>query len=395
MHTESKESQRAAYGMQRTGGQAQRTGAPYKRASHANWLRLALVLGLFLSFGAGHAQVAMRQMQAGDMPITLLYPTAAVAQTVERGPWTLQVAMNAPLLAVPSPEKRRLVVLSHGTAGSPSPDYDLALTLVRAGFVVAQPLHRADNYLDFSKAGPESWRTRPSDVIEIIDAVAKDTALATQVNTQRVGVHGMSAGGVTGLALAGAQWRMLDLVQHCARNLEDDIGFCLNGLGDKPVQQAMRKAQFMAAKALPEDRAPESMKVLEGGRGGSSSSAAADPRPDLRVAAVSLAVPLAAIFTAESLARIAIPVGLTTAGNDGVLAPRYHSERVLDYCKTCRRLSAHPGAGHFDWLSPWPADVAQTVAATQMRGGLPNPQFTPAERQKAFDAIAVFFAQTL
>jgi len=113
------------------------------------------------------------------------------------------------------------------------------------------------------------------------------------------------------------------------------------------------------------------------------------------VAAVSLAVPVAAIFTAESLARIAIPVGLTTAGNDGVLAPRYHSERVLDYCKTCRRLSAHPSAGHFDWLSPWPVDVAQTLAATQMRGGLPNPQFSPAERQKAFDAIAVFFAQTL
>ena len=395
MHTKSKEYQRTACGMQGTGGLAQRAEAQHTKPKRANWPRLALVLGLYLCGGAGQAQVAMREMQSGNMPITLLYPTAAVAQTVERGPWTLQVAMNAPLLALPSPEKRRLVVLSHGTAGSQLPDYDLALTLVRAGFVVAQPLHRGDNYRDFSKAGPESWRTRPSDVIDTLDAVAHDPALATQVNTQRVGVHGMSAGGVTGLALAGAQWRMLDLVQHCARNLEDDIGFCLNGLGDKPVQQAMRKAQFMAAKALSEDRAPESMKVLEGGRGGSSSSAAADPRPDARVAAVSLAVPVAAIFTAESLARIAIPVGLTTAGNDGVLAPRYHSERVLDYCKTCRRLSAHPSAGHFDWLSPWPAAVAQTVAATQMRGGLPNPQFTPAERQKAFDAIAVFFAQTL
>ena len=350
------------------------------------------MVSYFMVVGAADAQVAMRQIQSGDMPITLLYPTAAAAQAVERGPFALQVAMNAPLLALPTRVKRSLVVLSHGTAGSPLPDYDLALTLVRAGFVVAQPLHRGDNYLEFSKAGPESWRTRPSDVIETIDAVAKDPALATQVNTQRVGVHGMSAGGVTGLALAGAQWRMLDLVRHCARNLEDDIGFCLNGLGDKPVQQAMRKAQFMAAKALSEDRAPETMKVLEGGRG---SSGAADPRPDLRVAAVSLAVPVGALFTAESLARIAIPVGLTTAGNDGVLAPRYHSERVLDYCKTCRRLSAHPSAGHFDWLSPWPVDVAQTVAATQMRGGLPNPQFTPAERQKAFDAIAVFFAQTL
>ena len=129
--------------------------------------------------------------------------------------------------------------------------------------------------------------------------------------------------------------------------------------------------------------------------GGGHGSGAADPRPDPRVAAVSLAVPLGAFFSAESLARIAIPVGLTTAGNDLVLVPRFHSERVLELCKTCRRLSSHPSAGHFDWLSPWPVAVAQTVAATQMRGGLPNAQFTPAERQKAFDAIAAFFAQTL
>ena len=48
-----------------------------------------------------------------------------------------------------------------------------------------------------------------------------------------------------------------------------------------------------------------------------------------------------------------------------------------------------------DWLSPWPASVAQTVAATQMRGGLPKPEFTDADRQKAFDQIAVFFKQKL
>ena len=129
--------------------------------------------------------------------------------------------------------------------------------------------------------------------------------------------------------------------------------------------------------------------------GGGHGSGAADPQPDPRMAAVSLAVPVGAFFSAESLARVSIPVGLTKAGNDLVLVPRFHSERVLELCKTCRRLSSHPSAGHFDWLSPWPVAVAQTVAATQMRGGLPNAQFTPAERQKAFDAIAAFFAQTL
>ena len=340
---------------------------------------------------ASQAQVGMRQIQSGDMPITLVYPTEAVAQAVAKGPFTLHAALNA-APAPTAPGSRKLVVLSHGTAGSQEPDFQLAATLAKAGFVVAQPLHRGDNFRDFSQAGPESWKTRPQDVRETITAVSRDAVLGAQINTQQVGVHGMSAGGVTGLALAGAQWRMLNLIQHCAQNLDEDIGFCLNGLAQHPLQQQLRKSQFALARMLSETTAPSSLKALQGGR---SAHESPDPRPDPRVAAVSLLVPVSAIFTPDSLARITIPVGLTTAGNDGVLAPRFHSQHVLKHCTTCRLLSDHTQAGHFDWLSPWPASVAQPVAATQTRGGLPNPAFSDAARQKAFGQIALFFKQTL
>jgi predicted dienelactone hydrolase len=273
-------------------------------------------------------------------------------------------------------------VLSHGNAGSALPDHALAATLARAGFVVAQPEHRGDNWQDFSRAGPESWKTRPQDVRDAIDAVAQDPELAPLVDTRRIGVHGMSAGGVTGLALAGAQWRMLDLSRHCAQHLDDDIGFCLNGLAGHTWPQLVRKAQFTMARVLTEDNAPIALKTRHGGKDAQTTQ---DPRPDPRVAAVSLNVPVGAIFTAESLARITIPVGLTTAGNDGVLAPRFHSGHVLKHCKTCTTLSEHLIAGHFDWLSPWPARMAQSVAATQIRGGMPNPAFSDTARQNAFD----------
>lgn len=363
--------------------------------------RLAYAFTL-LAASASQAQVTsvgMRQIQSGGMPITLVYPTAAVAQNVTYGAFTVPIASNAAPLPAPSlaaSGKRALIVLSHGTAGSALPDHTLAATLARAGFVVAQPEHRGDNWQDFSRAGPESWKTRPQDVSETIDAVARDPALAPLVDTRRVGVHGMSAGGVTGLVLAGAQWRMLNLIQHCAQNLDEDIGFCLNGLAQHPVQQTLRKGQFAMGRMLTETSAPSSFTTLHGG---ASPTAATDPRPDTRVAAVSLGVPVGVIFTAESLLRIRIPVGLTTAGQDGVLVPRFHSQHVLRHCKTCTTLSNHPQAGHFDWLSPWPwpwpNSVAQTVAATQVRGGLPNPDFSPEERQKAFEQIALFFKQKL
>ena len=337
---------------------------------------------------ASHAQVGMRQIQSGDMPITVLYPTAAAAQPVRQGAFTLQVAQNSVPLAA-SKGQWSLIVLSHGSAGSALPDHALAATLVRAGFVVAQPQHRGDNWQDFSRAGPDSWQTRPQDVIETIDAVARDSVLGPLVRTDRVGVHGMSAGGVTALALAGGQWRMVDVIRHCAQFLEEDIGFCLNGLARHPVLQQIRRAQFAMSQKMPEKLLPDAMRTLHGG------TDKADPRLDPRIAAVSLLVPVGAIFTPESLARIRIPAGLTQADGDEVLLPRFHSGYVLRHCTSCRSLSRHKNAGHFDWLSPWPTGLAQAVAATQIRGGLPHAAFSSAQRQSAFDRIADFFEQTL
>jgi predicted dienelactone hydrolase len=336
----------------------------------------------------------MRQIQSNGMPITLVYPTAAAAQAVTYGAFTVQIASNAAPLPADSTAasgKRALIVLSHGTAGSALPEHTLAATLARAGFVVAQPEHRGDNWQDSSRAGSHSWKTRPQDVSETIDTVARDPALAPLVDTRRVGVHGMSAGGVTGLVLAGAQWQMMNLINHCAQNLDEDVGFCLNGLGQRPELQTQRRRQFDMARGAPAQYMPANLKVAHGGHGVEVS----DPRPDPRIAAVSLAVPVGVIFTPESLARIRIPVALSTSGDDGVLLPRFHSQHVLKHCTHCTRLSDHPQAGHFDWLSPWPAGIAQTVAATQMRDGLPKPEFTDEDRQKAFDQIAVFFKQKL
>jgi predicted dienelactone hydrolase len=349
-------------------------------------IRLRWTLLCLLLTGLANAQTGQRQMGPADMPIRVLYPTTQANQTLRSGPFEVEAAPDAP----PLPGTRLLIVLSHGTAGSALADHALAATLVRAGFVVAQPQHRGDNFRDFSQAGPSSWQSRPHDVSETIDAVARDAVLGPLLRTDRVGVHGMSAGGITGLALAGAQWRLLDLVRHCDQHLDEDIGFCLHGLAQHPVQQQLRRAQYTLTRHIPEQHLPSAMRTPHGGR-----DTGDDPRPDPRVAAVSLLVPLGAIFTPESLARIRIPVGLTVAEADEVLVPLFHSQHVLRHCTTCTVLSSHAGTGHFDWLWPWPESVARQVANTQMRGGLPHAACTPTQRQSAFTHIATFFQQQL
>jgi predicted dienelactone hydrolase len=310
------------------------------------------------------AQTGMTQIKAGDLPVTLVYPTAAPNRPNTFGPFALDVALGA----APMRGNGRLVVLSHGTGGSPLTDHDLAHALAAAGFVVAQPQHRGDNFRDTSLSGPESWKLRPQEVSRAIDAVLADPRFAPLVDGKRVGVHGMSAGGLTGLALAGGQWSVASVVQHCAAHQVDDAGFCFYGVRNA-AEREQRAASYTRATL------PEGAQTLLGG--------ATDPR----IAAVAVTVPVGAIFTAESLAAIKMPVGIVEATADKVLLPAFHSGRVLAQCGQCRALGAIQGAGHFDVLSPLPALIASQIGA--------NPAFDRALLPESDKRIAAFFQQTL
>jgi predicted dienelactone hydrolase len=329
----------------------------------------------------------MSHIQTGSLPITLVYPTEAVASPVSIGSFVLNVARDAQPLA----KIHRLVVLSHGSGGSATSDHGIASALSRAGYVVAQPLHAGDNFRDASKAGPAAFQTRPAEVSQVIDALSKHPQWSARLALDQVGVHGMSAGGVTGLTLAGAQWRTLNLVQHCNRVQEADVGFCYLGAISGTAREE-RAASFKRAHNVPEVFLPSEIKALHGGL--TPTAEKPEVRPDPRVAAVTLSVPLAAIFSAESLARIKIPLGLVTAKNDQVLVPRFHSDHVLTHCKSCKQLADLP-AEHFDLLSPWPETVAREVAATQVRGGLPTPGFDAKLRDAAFAQIVQFHLKHL
>jgi predicted dienelactone hydrolase len=352
------------------------------------WGKVALTL-LCAGLQTVQAQVGLTELQADSLPITLVYPTAEPSAELRRGSFLLKVAPGAPLLPRTQGEPpRKVVVLSHGTAGSPLSDHDLAATLARAGFVVAQPLHRGDNYLDASLAGPESWRLRPAEVTRTLDALAAHPTWGPQLSLERVGVHGMSAGGATALVMAGANWRVLDLVHHCQKYADEDPGFCFNGLAD-PSQQRARRELYERARAVPEVFLPGTLTAVHGTRQGASGL------PDPRVAAVTVAVPVVALFTDENLKHIRVPVGVISAGCDSMLLPRFHSDRLLKHCLRCRTLSHLQGAGHMDLLGPWPADVAAAVANKQARGGWPEPGFDPVLRQAGFDAVAEFFRREL
>ena len=274
-------------------------------------------------------------------PITVWYPSDALETTRTRGPFVLSAAWDG----APIRGNGGLVILSHGSGGSAMLYHDMARVLVEAGFVVAAPEHQGDNWRDQTKTGPDSWKLRPAEVSSAIDLVQGEPRFAPLVNRDKVGVYGMSAGGLTALEFAGATWSLNRLVKHCADHLEEDTGFCAfrEMVGGKLDQEMMGrlKTQF-----------------VEGAKSGMVDSREYGHQ-DGRVKAVVAAVPVAAVIDPASLRALRASTGLISADKDQVLAPRWHVLAVEATCFSCTAIGTVKGGGHMSILSPLPDEIVR------------------------------------
>lgn len=326
---------------------------------------------------AASAATGMTELPAppGTSPVTLYYPTDATPAAIQRGPFTLHVAQNAP----PARGNGRLVVLSHGTGGAFEPEAGLAEVLVAAGFTVAMPEHAGDNWHDHSAAGLVSFRHRPQEISQAIDAVAADARFAPLLDFKRVGMYGMSAGGFTALVMAGGQWSPARLVQHCRAHLEEDFSACF------PMPVALTGGMFDGVKLwLARGWLWFNRRMAD--------QAAPEHWDDPRIAAVVAAVPHATAFDMSTLAHPRVPLGLVRAGRDIWLVPRWHIDAVRAACKDCVLIADMPEAGHGSILAPIPPGVLPEDVARLM--GDP-PGFDRGTLPGVYAAIAHFFSDNL
>ena len=267
-------------------------------------------------------------------PVTVFYPSSGEEKALKRGPFTLDLASNG----APVRGNARLVVVSHGSGGSPWVHSDLARALVESGFVVAVPQHRGDNYQDMRDVGPESWKRRPAEVSRAIDAVAQDPRFAPLLALDKVGVFGMSAGGHTALSLAGGRWSPARFKEHCEAHIAEDFYSCV-GLTTRLNGDFLDGFKKNIALAVIRWRFDDATWYTY---------------TDPRIAAIVAGVPYAADFDMGSLAAPRVPLALVTAREDKWLLPRFHSDRVLKTCSACERLVDLPNGGHGALLSPFP-----------------------------------------
>ena len=335
--------------------------------------RLVLLFVLVLWAGRTEASVGLTEIPGkdGDGPVTVFYPSSSDAQPFKRGPFTLQVAWEG----TPVRGNGRLIVISHGSGGSPMVHSDLARSLVEDGFVVAMPEHKGDNFKDHSTPGPPSWRRRPAEVSRAIDAVGADARFEPLLALDKVGMYGMSAGGHTALSLAGGRWSPAHLKELCEAHIREAFQSCV-GLTTR-----------LRGNFLDGPKETLALWVIRYRLADATWQTYIDPR----IAAIVAGVPFAADFDMPSLSEPRVPLGLVTVGRDTWLVPRFHSDAVLNVCKTCERVADIPDGGHGALISPLPPGLSGLL------GELMNdsPGFDRATLPEIDHKISAFFKKHL
>jgi predicted dienelactone hydrolase len=225
-----------------------------------------------------------------------------------------------------------------------------------------------------SDIGPASWRRRPAELSRTIDAVLADARFGPLLAADKVGVWGMSAGGMTALVHAGGRWSPAAFLRHCEAHLAQDFPACA---GYARLRGDASDVERLAAAS------------------GWLRQLPADPQwyshQDPRVAAVLAVVPLAAPLDPASLVKPRVPLGIVRVGQDLWLAPAFHVNAVLRACASCELVADLPTAGHGSFLSPPPPGL-QGVAA-ELLGDPPG--FDRALVAPAYGRMVDFFRQKL
>ncbi len=250
-------------------------------------------------------------------PTLIMYPTDSPERPEKLGPYVLSVAMNAPVAAGVFP----LVVISHGSGGSPMSHRTLAAHLAQNGFVVAMPEHPGNNRNNNKLADTiANLTSRPRHIRAVIDWAFASGAFGSSLLPEKVAIIGHSMGGYTALAVTG--------------------GIPTSFPRESP------------------DREPRQIEVD------------ADPR----VKALVLLAPATPWFMAAGALRgVRIPILLWTAEKDEH-TPAFHGDIVKagvpDQALVEHRIADN--AEHFSFLSPFPESMT-------------NPGFAPSQDPGGFD----------
>lgn len=292
--------------------------------------KFSIACALVIAVDAHAFNVGMMQMQtagADPIPLAVWYPSDAPEQEWDAGPYHLHATQNAPI-AASKETKHSLIILSHGSGGGELGHADLAEALARRGYIVAAGRHLGDSYdQPQGRGGDLQTVGRPWQIVRILDTVLHDPRFAPQIDPERIGMAGFSAGGYTTLVMAGATPKFSLHAEHCKLH-EDDRELCPTG------------ANSTRAISRPDWQLPQ----------------------DHRIRAAVAMAPLSIMFDAQGLSGIRIPLRVYKAQDDELLRNEWNTDRILALMPATVERGTLPG-GHYVFLAPCTDALAHAVPA--------------------------------
>ncbi len=242
-----------------------------------------------------------------------------------------------------------LIVISHGTGGSDLGHRDLAVSLARAGFIVASVLHPRDNFRDSENSNARAvWDGRPKQISALINYFLTNTAWSHNVDPKKINGFGFSRDGYTMIALLGAKYDLNEVASHCLKHPEQDT-FC-------------NRYHVLDQGVIDNIRAEYPTLV--------------DNFLDNRIKAMVTADPLVLVFSNLELNKVSdIPTLLYLPEIENELVAKFNGQRLAKLMQ--QRQRKHPasvvhisGAHHYSFLSPFSPQLAKqlTLLANDFNG---------------------------
>jgi predicted dienelactone hydrolase len=238
-----------------------------------------------------------------------------------------------------------LVVSSHGLGGSYTLWAYLHEQLASHGFVVMAFGHTGNTLVDSMSATDEETQTvyweaaidslvlRPMDITRVIDYAEMQTAdggiLANLIDTDRIGVIGVSYGGYSSLAAAGAQLDLASITPFCDQGIYTSmLATQLCNRYPDGVQERLAQLGEIAGVDFVSDELFPSL---------------GDPRVDVIVPVV----PMAVVFGEDGPTNVDIPALFLAAGGDVTAVSEYNVYLAYEHVSGANKtLVTFENAGH-------------------------------------------------
>jgi predicted dienelactone hydrolase len=246
--------------------------------------------------------------------VIVQYPTYESSKPTSFGPYIMDVAIEAEIAEGKFP----LIIVSHGTGGSPLLYRTISTFLARNGYVVAMIEHYGNNRTNNELEGEnKNFTNRLRHITQTIDYLFSDNQFSKHFQKDSVAVIGHSIGANTAMVLVGGE----------------------------PISYTNYLEKFGHTPHMAKE--PEEMELII----------------DTRIKAVVLLALAPGWFTGDrSLENVRIPMLLFNAEKDDYISDS-QTKLFFEIAKANPLINCQivENAGHFSFLSPFPATIKDKV----------------------------------